>query len=153
LLAVSFVNQGQVRAKGLELEAQMRLPRESRVLASYALQSAVDQQTDLELPNSPRHVAKARLSVPLFSPGSSLAFEAQYLSGRATLVGTTVPGATTLNVHVVQPLSRSWEIIGGVRNIFDNEYLDPVSGQHLQDAIPQNGRTARIGLRWKFWTP
>lgn len=153
LLGVSFLNQGQVRAKGLELEAQMRLPHESRVLASYAVQNAVDQQADLELPNSPRHVAKARFSMPLFTPRSSVAFEGQYVSSRTTLAGTTVSGAATLNVHVVQPLSPSWEIIGGVRNIFDNEYLDPVSGQHRQDAIPQNGRTARIGLRWKLWTP
>jgi hypothetical protein len=27
-----------------------------------------------------------------------------------------------------------------------------VSTQHLQDAIAQNGRTARIGLRWRLWT-
>jgi iron complex outermembrane receptor protein len=123
------------------------------VLASYAVQSAVDQQTELELPNSPRHVAKARFNMPLFTPHSSLAFEGQYVSSRTTLAGTTVSGAGTLNIHVVQPLSSSWAIIGGVRNIFDNEYLDPASGQHLQDAIAQNGRTARIGLRWKLWTP
>ena len=42
---VTFVNQGQVRAKGLELEAQMRLPGDSRALVSYALQNAVDQET------------------------------------------------------------------------------------------------------------
>ena len=33
------------------------------------------------------------------------------------------------------------------------EYFDPVSGQHKQDAIEQNGRTARIGLSWKLWQP
>ena len=26
------------------------------------------------------------------------------------------------------------------------------SSQHRQDSIPQNGRTARIGLRWSLWT-
>jgi outer membrane receptor protein involved in Fe transport len=38
-----------------------------------------------------------------------------------------------------------------VRNLFDAEYSDPVSGQHRQEAIQQNGRTARIGLRWTLW--
>lgn len=152
LLGVSFVNQGQVRAKGLEVEAQMRVTGDSRALVSYALQNAVDQETDQDLPNSPRHVAKARISLPGFTPRSSVSVEGQYLSSRTTLVGTKVSSAATFNVHLVQPLGRSWELIGGIRNIFNEEYLDPVSGQHKQDAIPQNGRTARIGLRWKLWT-
>jgi outer membrane receptor protein involved in Fe transport len=48
---------------------------------------------------------------------------------------------------------RSWELFGGLRNVFDAEYSDPVSELHKQDAIEQNGRTARIGLRWKLWKP
>ena len=38
-----------------------------------------------------------------------------------------------------------------MRNLFNNKYLDPVSAQHEQEAIAQNGRTARIGLTWKLW--
>jgi hypothetical protein len=37
-LGITLVNEGQVRAKGGELEAQMRLSRRSRALMSYALQ-------------------------------------------------------------------------------------------------------------------
>jgi hypothetical protein len=29
---------------------------------------------------------------------------------------------------------------------------DPASNQLLQDAIPQNGRTLRLGLTWKRWS-
>jgi outer membrane receptor for ferrienterochelin and colicins len=162
-LGASFVNQGQVRAKGLELETQMRLKGESRALVSYALQQAVDQQTDDELPNSPRHVAKARISLPGPTPRSFVSVEAQYLSSRGTLPrpdgngGFTLPGtvaaAATANITVVQPLARSWELFGTVRNVFDTKYDDPVSDQHLQESIEQNGRTARIGLTWKIWQP
>ncbi len=120
---------------------------------SYAVQDAVDQQTNLTLANSPRHVAKARLSLPGPTARSFVSVEGQYLSSRATLAGQRVSGAATLNVHVVQPLGRSWELSGGVQNLFDHKYLDPVSSQHRQDAIEQNGRTARIGLTWKFWQP
>lgn len=153
LLGFSFVNEGQVRAKGLELEAQMRLKGEARALVSYALQRVVDQQTDVELPNSPRHVAKARISLPGPTRESFVSIEGQYLSSRTTLAGPPVPGATILNMHVIQPIGRTWEIFGGVRNVFGTKYSDPVSGQHMQDAIEQNGRTARIGIRWKLWTP
>jgi outer membrane receptor protein involved in Fe transport len=61
-----------------------------------------------------------------------------------------VSAVTTANVTMVQPLGRAWELTGGIRNLFDNKYLDPVSDQHVQEAVPQNGRTARIGLTWKL---
>ena len=89
-LGLSFVNQGQVRAKGLELEAQMRFKGESRALVSYALQKASEQETHAELPNSPRHVAKARISVPGPTPRSFVSVEGQYLSSRATITGREV---------------------------------------------------------------
>jgi outer membrane receptor protein involved in Fe transport len=79
--------------------------------------------------------------------------EARYLSSRTTIAGSQVPGGAVLNLHVVQPLGQSWELSGGVQNLFNRNYFDPASGQHRQDAIEQNGRTARIGLRWAFWQP
>jgi iron complex outermembrane receptor protein len=151
-LGLAFVNQGEVRAKGLELEGQMRLRGESRVLVSYALQSPVEQETLTRLPNSPKHIAKARISLPGPTARSFVSVEGQYLSSRGTLAGATVSAAATVDVTLVQPLGPSWELSGSVRNIFDARYSDPVSSQHRQDAISQNGRTARIGLRWRLWT-
>jgi outer membrane receptor for ferrienterochelin and colicins len=148
----SFVNQGLVHAKGLELEAQMRLKGESRALVSYAVQRAVDQATHTELPNSPRHVAMARISLPGPTQRSTFSVEGQLLSGRGTHAGGRVPGAATINVTVIQPFGRSWELTGGVRNLFNAEHADPVSSRHRQDTIPQNGRTAQVGLRWFLWT-
>jgi outer membrane receptor protein involved in Fe transport len=147
-LGISFVNQGEVHAKGLELETQMRFNGGSRALVSYALQSAVDQETHAILPNSPRHMAKARISVPLPIRQSVVSAEGQYLSRRQTLTGAEVSPAVTLNVTMIQPLGRSWELFGGVQNVFDARYDDPASSGHRQDVIPQNGRTARISLRW-----
>jgi iron complex outermembrane receptor protein len=160
-LGFTYVNQGQVRAKGLELEAQVRLKGDSRALVSYGFQNAVDQQTGEGLPNSPHHVAKARFSLPGPTPRSIVSFEGQYLSSRTTLARDTradgftfsgrVSDSFTLNVNFIQPLGRSWQLFGGVRNLFDTEYADPVSIQHEQESIPQNGITARIGLTWKLW--
>lgn len=152
-LGVTFVNQGQVRAKGLEFEAQMRLHGDARALVSYAVQGAVDQQTDLALPNSPRHLAKARITVPGPTSQSFVSVEGQYLGSRTTVAGPPVSGGAIVNVHVVQPVGRAWEFFGGAQNLFNHKYFDPVSDQHKQDAIEQNGRTARIGLRWKPWQP
>jgi outer membrane receptor for ferrienterochelin and colicins len=158
-LGATYVNQGQVRAKGLELEAQLRLRGESRALVSYAIQRAADHETGDELPNSPRHMAKARVSLPGPFTRSFVSLEAQYLSSRATfprpdsgngLYTGKVGAAATANVTLVQPIGRAWQLTGGIRNLFDTKYSDPVSEQHLQEAVEQNGRTARIGLTWKF---
>jgi outer membrane receptor for ferrienterochelin and colicins len=159
-LGVTFMNQGQVRAKGLELETQLRLRGESRALVSYAVQRTADRETGDELPNSPRHIVKARVSLPGPVGRSFVSAEGQYLSSRRTLPrpdrgdGTVFAGvvgaAATANITLVQPLGRRWELTAGVRNLFDAKYSDPVSDQHLQEAVEQNGRTARIGLTWKF---
>ena len=149
-LGLTYVNHGEVRAKGLELEAQMRIRGETRALVSYALQRAVDQASLASLPNSPRHIVKARISFPA-PAGSVVSVDALYLSSRGTLAGMTVAAAATANVTLVLPLGRSWELYSSVRNIFDTRYSDPVSTQHRQDAISQNGRTARIGIRLRLW--
>ena len=151
-LGVTFVNQGEVRAKGLELEAQMRLKGGVQALMSYALQSAVDQETETELPNSPRSIVKARISLPGPTPGSFVSVDGRYFTSRATLSGARVQPGGVVNVTMIQPIGRALELVGSLRNLFDAEYADPASSQHRQDSIPQNGRTARIGLRWRLWT-
>jgi iron complex outermembrane receptor protein len=146
-LGVTYVNEGEVRAKGLEFEAQMRLWRGADGHMSYAVQEAIDQATGATLPNSPRQMGKARVSAPLFGTGSSLAVEVLAIGRRQTLSGNWTGAATTANVTLVKPLGRSLELFGTVRNLFDVDYAVPASSEHVQDTIPQNGRTFRVGLR------
>jgi outer membrane receptor for ferrienterochelin and colicins len=152
LTGATFVNQGEVSARGVEVEAQVRLAGESRALVSYALQRAAERETGEELANSPRHVAKARISLAGPARGSFISIEGQYLSSRKTVVGTRVDGAAVMNVTLTQPLGPRAELFATVRNLFDVDYADPASDVHRQETIPQNGRTARIGLRWTFGT-
>jgi iron complex outermembrane receptor protein len=151
-LGVTYVNQGEVRAKGLELEAQMRLWKGAESHLSYALQEARDQASGGLLTNSPQQMAKGRVSAPLFGRGSSLALELIAIGNRWTVRGTHVPAATTANVTLIKPLGRSFELLGTMRNLFDVEYADPASDQHLQETIPRNGRTFHVGIGWKFKT-
>ena len=51
---------------------------------------------------------------------------------------------------MIQPIGSSLELVGTFRNLFNVQYADPVSDAHLQDSIPQNGRTFRIGLNVKI---
>jgi iron complex outermembrane receptor protein len=149
-LGVTYVNQGKVRAKGLELEGQMRLWKGAESHVSYAVQEATDHATGERLTNSPRQMIKGRISAPLFGAGSSVALEVLGIGSRRTVQGNAVAGAATANLTIIKPLGRSFELLGTMRNLFDVEYADPASDQHLQDAIPRNGRTFHVGIGWKF---
>ncbi|MDP3720673.1 MAG: TonB-dependent receptor [Acidobacteriota bacterium] len=151
-LGVAYVNEGQVRARGLELEAQMRIRGGVRAVTSYALQRVTDQQTGTALTNSPRHMLKARVIMDGPTNRPIIAAEVVHLSSRTTLAGQTLGSATVANVTVTQPIGRDFELVGMFRNLFNEQFEDPVSGAHRQDSILQNGRTFRIGLGWKFWS-
>jgi outer membrane receptor for ferrienterochelin and colicins len=151
---LGFVNGGTTRATGLELESEFRLKGGAQALASYALQDANDAAPGGQrLTNSPRHLAKAKLSVPGPREGSFASFEWQYLSTRTTLAGATVDPASVASVSAIFPIGRSLTFIGQVRNLFNARYSDPSSEEHLDDSIEQNGRTVRVGFRWTFWNP
>ena len=111
-LGVTYVNEGEVRAKGLEFEAQMRLWRGAEGHMSYALQEAIDQATGATLPNSPRQMGKARVSAPLFGAGSSLAVEVLGIGRRQTVSGNWAGAAATANVTLTKPIGQSLELFG-----------------------------------------
>jgi hypothetical protein len=121
-----------------------------QTLMSYALQRAEDVDTGKRLVNSPQQIAKARFSVPGPSRGSFLSVEALSLGSRQTIGGNTLKPATTASITAVVPIRNAFEIVGTLRHLFDVQYADPASDSHRQDSIPQNGRTLRIGLRWKL---
>jgi outer membrane receptor for ferrienterochelin and colicins len=144
----TFVNEGRVRAKGLEVEAQMRLKGGVQGLMSYALQRAENEDTGAMLINSPGQMGKVRLSLPGLSGGSFLSVEVLSLGSRQTVAGNRLGAATTASITYLAPVRHGLELVGTVRNLFDVQYADPVSDSHRQDSIPQDGRTLRIGLRW-----
>jgi outer membrane receptor for ferrienterochelin and colicins len=146
----TYVNQGRVSARGLELEAQMRLGRGLQGLVSYALQHAENLETATGLVNSPGQMAKLRMSVPGPFARSFMSFEVLSLGGRQTLAGDTLPPAATVSVGVTAPVAAAFELVGRVQNLMNLQYADPGSEQHRQDVIPQNGRTLWVGLRWKI---
>ena len=145
----TYANEGEVRAKGLEFEAQFNGKGRLEGMLSYAVQKVTEAQGGGTLPNSPEHMLKVRGSVPLSTRGSSIAMETITIGPRMTLNGTTVPTATTANLTVVQPLNASFELFGTIRNLFDLAYADPASSALVQNVIYQNGRTFQVGLRWK----
>jgi outer membrane receptor protein involved in Fe transport len=87
------------------------------------------------------------VNAPLFGTGSSVALEVLGIGSRKTIAGNQLSATATTNLTITRSLGRSFELVGTVRNLFDVEYAIPASDSHVQDSIPQNGRTFRVGLR------
>ena len=142
-LACTFVNQGEVRAKGLELEAQMRL--RGRIagvgeLCAAKRGGARDARWAAELADTYRQGANQRA----WSDGSVLHIHRGTVSQQpGDACRPEGVGAAIFNITMVQPLGRSLELFGSVRNIFDAQYSDPVSAQHPQD--PSSRTAERLG--------
>ena len=47
-------------------------------------------------------------------------------------------------------LVRGADLQFSVQNLFDRQYSDPGAEEHLQAAIPQDGRTLRMRLGFRF---
>jgi iron complex outermembrane receptor protein len=80
----------------------------------------------------------------------SAALDAQYVSRRKTL-GRGAHGYAVANVSLlVLRLARRVDLSATLYNIFDTPYGVPGSGDHLQEVIPQDGRSFRVTTTLHF---
>ncbi|MEK6815120.1 MAG: TonB-dependent receptor [Nitrospirota bacterium] len=146
-----FRNTGRVDARGIELEARGVVAGRVEGRASWAYQISEDAATGEALSNSPRHLAKLRVGVPIVGDKLYAGLESQFTSKRKTVSGGDIGGFAVSNLVLS---SRRW--IGGlvltaaVYNLFDRKYSDPASDSHVQDAIPQDGRSFRLKATYEF---
>ena len=142
-----FVNRGRVRAAGVEIEGEVRMPSGVSALANYVLQRAEDLETGDRLTNSPTHVAKVQLSAAM--PARMItSVDVQMMSSRRTLLGDRVDAVALTNLTLTLSVGHGVKVVGMFRNLFDQHYFDPGSEEHRQDALRQDGRTIRVGLEW-----
>jgi iron complex outermembrane receptor protein len=145
------VNAGSARATGAEAELEWRRGTATAAGVSYAIQRASDAGSGHVLPNSPTHVAKLHLRAPL---GWRLrgGLEVLYLGDRRALDGTNVPGYAVANLTVAaRGLARgSLDVVFQILNALDRAYSDPARVEHLQAAIPQDGRSFRLDAIYRF---
>ncbi len=146
-----FRNVDRARAEGVELEVEGSFARFLEGRVSYALQRSEDTTTGDALTNSPRHLAKANLTVPFREDLFLTSLEVQYTSARQTVSGEAAGGFTVANLTL---LSRNWKrgpsMSVSVFNLLDKKYGDPGGAELVQDVIPQDGRSFRVQVRYEF---
>jgi iron complex outermembrane receptor protein len=147
-----FANLDEAKTTGVEAEVVGRVVGGLWARASYAYQYATREPTDEQPAHSPRHVAHLGLTLPLVGDRVRASGEVRVLSGRPTLAGAEADAHALVNLVVLaRPSARApVEVMAGVRNLLDTEYADPGGEEHVQDLIPQDGRTFRVGLRLRL---
>jgi len=115
------------------------------------LQETKDRSTGQRLTDSPEHLGKVNLSVPLLKEKIFASAEFQYTSERATLLGTEANGFGIVNFTLFsRNLVKGLELSASVYNLFDEKYADPATPFHLQDILERDGRTFRVKLTYRF---
>ena len=117
-----------------------------------------------QMPDSPNHLVKINLSVPIVRQKVFAGAEFRYATSRRTLHDTTdasgqpvtVQGEDAAGYGIVnltlfsQNLIKNLEFSASVYNVLDRRYGDPASRFHAQEIIEQDGRSFRLKLTYRF---
>ena len=157
-----FVNFN-AQTKGMELALEAFWTNAFRGRLSYTLQKTDSQSIGFNLPDSPEHLIKLNLSVPVWQDKIFAGVEVQYTSQRQSLHNTTaggqpitVQGSSAAGHAVVnltlfsQELVKNMEFSASVYNVLDEKYADPATRFHQQDTLERDGRSFRVKLTYRF---
>lgn len=126
----------------------------------YTLETTENSSSDTPLPDSPDQLLKANVTVPLYLDKVFAGLEFQYTTSRhtqySTSTGETLPGPDAGPFGVVnftlfsRNIIRNLEFSGGVYNLLDRHYDDPATRFHTEALIPQDGRSFRVKLTYRY---
>jgi iron complex outermembrane receptor protein len=138
-------------SNGIEAGLEFYWPSIFRGGLSYSFQEATDDATGKWLPNSPRHLVKMRGGVPLFKGKLFAAVLCRYMSERLTRDALTVNDVVVTDItFYTQNVFKRLNVSFGILNLFDEDYSDPVSSDHDQQSVLQNGRNFWVKASYLF---
>lgn len=151
---VAFGNIDKVKAMGGGLEVEGHWDSGYAARTSYSFVSARNDVLDQHLDYSPRHLVKLNLTAPLYQKKLMAGLELQGVSRReftqngaqVAAPGYAVANATLFSTGFHPGLEASFSVY----NLLDRRYDDPATTDHAQDVIPQDGRTYRVQLAYRF---
>lgn len=157
-----FDNVGSAVARGMEFEVGTELPWDLRARVSYAFTDTEDRNSGERLSNSPQHLGKLNLSLPLWREKVFAGVELQAMSHRRTVWGNASNPYAVANVTLFsRELVRGLEFSASLYNLFDQHYqhpvgagltyTGPVSADTIAlDTVEQDGRSFRVKLTYRF---
>lgn len=139
-----------VQARGVELSADKTWDGGGRLRGSLSYQD-VAYKNGASLDNAPQLLGKLNFSGPLAATGLRLGYELQYSGERQAIDGTDLNGywLSNLNLNAAR-WAKGLEVSLGVYNLFDTRYEHPGSDTNWQNALEQDGRSARLKVSYRF---
>ncbi len=140
-----------VLARGTELSLDKTWEWGARLWSSFGIQNA--EQQDSHLVNSPYHLGKLNISIPIpLITGLRAGYELQYYGKRKTLDGTNTDNYFLSNLNLVTnvPQVRGLEASLSFYNLFNENYQHPAADANWQNFFWQPGRTVRLRMDYRF---
>jgi iron complex outermembrane receptor protein len=83
--------------------------------------------------------------------GLRAGYEWRYDSQRLTLDGSKLGAFAVSNLHLsTEALTKGLEVSLGIQNLFDKRYAHPGADINWQNALEQDGRSARLSATYRF---
>jgi outer membrane receptor for ferrienterochelin and colicins len=153
-------DNADAKSRGIEFALEGNGDGGVRGRASYSLQNAENRSSGGAFSDSPEHLIKLNLSVPLVKEKLFAGLEYQYTSSRHTVFtdnsANTVPGMDAKGFGVLNFTLFSHDIVkkvdfsASIYNVLGQSYADPSTRYHVQDQLPRDGRSFRLKLSYKF---
>jgi iron complex outermembrane receptor protein len=126
----SFIaqNAGRQNGQGLEVELVWEASRSLRLSGNYAYQRSIDEATNQDAGNAPRHHVYARVDWR-FMPGWTLNAQVNHVADRRREPSDTrpaIPDYSTVDLTLrKQKWKNDWDFAFTVRNLFDADAREP----------------------------
>jgi iron complex outermembrane receptor protein len=182
-----WTNWGMAQASGMELGMEKKWENGVSARASYSLTASkfgapvfeevsdpcdpcdvwlegIATHDDERMANSPLHLAKLNVIVPLIEDKLFAGFEAQYNSRRNTIYRAEwdeddKPFSYKLrtNDYILANLTftlvdvmKNMDLSFGIYNLFNTRYYHPAWGDNELLSVEQNGRSFLLNMRYRF---
>jgi len=157
----NFIQGGSVGAKGVELEAVIRMPRNFEVTASYSFVDAkalTDSQTSVagdRIAGQPRHMA-ALWGAKTFRVGNDWEFRAgagvRHIGNKIEVTQTLKVPSVTLLDAMLSASKGPWTLSVNASNLFNKHYYDgcSVNGPRHGLCTAAKDRTLLAGITRRF---
>ena len=147
-----YQNAGGAVATGMDVEFTGRASTGLQGKVSFDYVDAHNEGAgSLPLDNSPRHMAKANLIVPLVHQQLFAGLDAQFLGRRLTLLQDSIGSYQVFNFTLLgHTFGKHVDVAASVYNLSDKKYFDPGRPEDPEDVIQQDGRSFRIKITGRF---
>jgi iron complex outermembrane receptor protein len=146
-----FQNLDKVTADGFEIELEGVWDNGLRGNISYSFQDVKNDLSGERLENSPQHIGKLNLIVPVFSNNWFLSSNMQYLSPRKMVDGSDSDAVWSVNSTLLgRNILKGLDISLSGFNLLNQKTKDPVGLEFRQNGIEQDGFGFLVKLAYTY---